>query len=271
MSESGLTTGCCVTTNDEDQFWCVSSKDVQRIDPESGSSIASFITGGLPSDITVSAGGTAYVADMEHRAILRIGNDGVETMVKDYEGAALLGPSSIVSSGNMIYFTDSGPLGESTIERPKGSVYCIERDANHGQLLKILASKCLAHPCGICVDGLHIYVAEMLANRILRFTRRPNGAHLMSVLHHFSGRLGPSAIACDTDTGLLYVARFEFDSSTPGLVSVIDPSGANGGHVRDIEIPELDGCEITGLTLHHETKTLYIFEASRGKVVKLEL
>jgi len=48
--------------------------------------------------------------------------------VKDYEATPFLGPHSLVYSNflNCLYFTDSGPFGETGIENPKGSVFKID-------------------------------------------------------------------------------------------------------------------------------------------------
>ena len=59
--------------------------------------------------------------------------------------------------------------------------------------------------CIVCCS----YVAELLANRILRFAARPAGVYHQSVFHQFAGRMGPSALAIDED-GNLYVARYDF-------------------------------------------------------------
>ena len=55
-------------------------------------------------------------------------NDIISELVKEYEGQALLGPHSIVYSEGMqsLFFTDSGPFGESSIENCKGSVYIVD-------------------------------------------------------------------------------------------------------------------------------------------------
>ena len=63
----------------------------------------------------------------------------------------LQGPSSLAFDGEgSLYFTDSGPLGESTLQSPLGSCYVISGPAQ-GQILRPLARSCLAHPSGIAV------------------------------------------------------------------------------------------------------------------------
>ena len=52
------------------------------------------------------------------------------------------------------------------------------------------------------------YVAEMMANRVLRFFQKPTGVYHGSVFYQLSGGVGPSALACDSD-GTLYVASYD--------------------------------------------------------------
>jgi hypothetical protein len=50
---------------------------------------------------------------------------------------------------NCLFFTDSGPLGETSIESPVGSVFAI--DLSVSMLKPIIDSK-LAHPCGLALS-----------------------------------------------------------------------------------------------------------------------
>ncbi|GBG32096.1 Protein STRICTOSIDINE SYNTHASE-LIKE 7 [Hondaea fermentalgiana] len=272
-----LSGGCLADGN---AIWAVSAargKVVRFADAEAldGRPTEAVATRGSPSGVAVDADGRVYASDLEHGAILKIDVENAKytAIVQDYEGQPLLGPSSLAfGADGTMYFTDSGPLGESSLDNACGSVFAITRDES-GQVLRPLALGCLAHPCGICVsprDDNIVYVAETLRNRVLRFSRRPHGAFLCSVLHQFSGRIGPSAIAVDPNTGYLYVARYEFDTNT-GLISVIDPSGVDQGIVRDIEIPELAGGEISALSLNPDAGELLIFEATSAKLVKLRI
>ncbi len=184
------------------------------------------------------------------------------------ECVVLQGPSSLAfDSKGSLYFTDSGPLGETSLSSPLGSCFVISAK---GQILRPLARHSLAHPCGIavtpdgnivcvcgvcaevavvspcqgrallappppppgvlfgvrvlwstigvavlccwpvlCCGGGPRYVAEMMANRVLRFVQRPAGVFHSSVFYQFSGRMGPSALCCDSE-GTLYVARYDF-------------------------------------------------------------
>jgi hypothetical protein len=48
-----------------------------------------------------------------------------------------------------LFFTDSGPLGESSVENPTGSLFAI--DLSVSMLKPIIYSK-LAHPCGLALN-----------------------------------------------------------------------------------------------------------------------
>ncbi len=74
---------------------------------------------------------------------------------------AVQGPSSVAIDGEgSLYFTDSGPLGETSLHAPHGSCYVISGPAK-GQILRPLARNCLAHPCGIALspEGDIVYVS----------------------------------------------------------------------------------------------------------------
>ena len=80
--------------------------------------------------------------------------------------------------------------------------------------------------------------------------------------HQFSGRFGPSALAVDPRTGVLYVGRYELrnHSSGGGVVSVVHPER---GHVHDIAVP---GPEVSGLCLSADGAELYVTEESTCSV-----
>lgn len=266
----------------EQSFWSVSASKgavllYRREQDLGGAADAEVYTRGLPTGVAVDSDGVAFVSDVELSSVLKVNEASgrCKAIVQDHEGRPLLGPSSLAFGprDDTLYFTDSGPLGESSLEDACGSVFAITRDDDSGQMLKPLALNCLAHPCGVCVGtspaGLDVvYVAELLRNRVLRFLRRPHGAFVCSVLHQFSGRLGPSAIAYDAESGCLYVARSELDA-TSGLISVLDPSGRVV--LSDIELPELGTGDISALVLNQEPKELIVFAAVTGKVLRLKL
>ena len=69
-------------------------------------------------------------------------------MVNEYEGAALLGPHSLVLSdltGN-VFFTDCGPFGENTASNPRGSLFVIDMQQ---QSIRAIALRCLSAPTGL--------------------------------------------------------------------------------------------------------------------------
>jgi sugar lactone lactonase YvrE len=68
---------------------------------------------------------------------------------------------------NSLFFTDSGPLGETSIESPCGSVFAIDLGVS---MLKPIIDGKLANPCGIALstDEQCIFVAETGLNRVLR-------------------------------------------------------------------------------------------------------
>jgi len=217
---------------------------------------------------------SAYVCDAAHQAIFRIarteGDDGiprqeVEPYVREYEGQALLGPNSLAISKEtgMVFFTDSGPLGETNIEKPKGSVFAIQAST---QLLIPLTLNALAHPCGIALsnDGNCLYVAETCKNRVLRYARRPTNVWHVSVFHQLSGRFGPTALCC-AQNGDVYIAHYDFDfgdNSENGRILVVD---AEGEVTLIMSVP---GPEITGMCLTPDEAYLIITEATTASVYR---
>jgi sugar lactone lactonase YvrE len=221
---------------------------------------------GQPSGLEFDNQGVAFVCDPAHQAISRLarvdGDDGVpkqeiETYVKDYENAPFLGPNSLCLSRQtgMLYFTDSGPFGETSMSNPKGSVYAISPKT---QLLTPLCSSTLAYPCGLALspDEKNIYVCETAMNRILRFTQSPPGVYHFSVFYQLSGRFGPTAIAVNS-AGDIFVAHFDFaDNADNGRVLVISQEGEMVGVIT------VPGPEITGLCLTPDQKHVIITERS---------
>jgi sugar lactone lactonase YvrE len=105
-------------------------------------------------------------------------------VIKDFDGKPLKGPNSMILSdkNNCLFFTDSGPLGETSIESPLGSVFAI--DLSVSMLKPIIDSK-LAHPSGLAlsIDENMIFVAETGMNRILRIVCHSSGVYHTSVFH----------------------------------------------------------------------------------------
>ncbi|EKX52170.1 hypothetical protein GUITHDRAFT_102072 [Guillardia theta CCMP2712] len=184
---------------------------VKLVDQGDGSAqiVQKIPTGGVPSSLAFDEVGAIFVGDIALKCILSHPPEDSEfqVLVSDYEGQQFFGPNSLCFDSNgTLFFTDSGPMGDTSLSNPKGSVFCV---SSEDQLLKPLAVNCLAHPSGIAVspDGSCVYVAETMANRILRFIRRPTGVYMCSVFHTFSGGFGPTSLACDSKSNL-YVCRW---------------------------------------------------------------
>jgi len=222
-----------------------------------------------PSAVSFDADGMMYICDMAHGAILCLSEeDELSEFVREYEGKNFLGPNSMLfDDKNNVYFTDSGPLGETSLSNPMGSVYVVDGPQ---QLLRPLAHECLAHPAGLALspDQQVLYVAETMNNRVLRFVQSPPGVFHMSVFYQFSGLLGPTALACDPNTGNLYVARFDFKAcAEEGTIAVIS---SKGELLRTLSVP---APEVTGIVIENQKQTgpvsLLVTEATTGTLYRI--
>ena len=83
---------------------------------------------------------------------------------------------------NALYFTDSGPLGETSLESPCGSVFAIDLGVS---MLKPVIYNKLAYPSGLAIsnDENIIYVSETYMNRVLRIVCHSSGVYHTSVFH----------------------------------------------------------------------------------------
>ena len=162
-----------------------SSGDIMMV----GSSIGAqklHSTGGQPSSACYGTNGLLYITDYAHTGILSVDtqNGQQDLMVGVYEDKPFKGPSSIViSSNNYIYFTDSGPIGETGLHSSTGNVFGII-DSSSGQILKPIALGTLAYPSAITVsdNGKNLYVAEMMKNRIIRYFQQPEGYITITII-----------------------------------------------------------------------------------------
>ena len=150
-------------------------------------------TDGEPSCAAFSQEGSLYITDYTHGAVLVATDPTASTqtnkdfrserqdlVVSVYEDKPLKGPGSLAfdSNGN-IFFTDSGPFGETGIHNATGSLFTITSGVST-KILKPIVLEKLARPSGIAIspNGKFIYVAEMMTNRILRFFENPTGNKL---------------------------------------------------------------------------------------------
>lgn len=231
-----------------------------------------FSTNGQPTSIVFDQQGSSFVADSAHQAILSqtMNEHRIETtpVIKDYEGMPLKGPHSMILSEkqNALFFTDSGPFGESGLENPWGSVFAIDLAES---LLKQVQVDSLAYPTGLAVNLSEdvLYISEMCRNRILKVVLHSNGTYHTSVFKQFSGRFGPTAMAVNHD-GLIFVARFDFAHiSDYGIITVLNEKAEVE---EEIKLPNLP--EITGLYFSKvQEDMLYITESSNQVLASYKL
>ena len=239
---------------------------IVRMDSATGKMQTIHNTSGQPSGAVFDSSGSIYAADFGHSAVLSIQPDGSQDpVVAIYEDRPFKGPHSIaVDKTGSVFFTDSGPVGETGLSSPTGSVFCIVNSPSGGQMLKPISLGNLAYPAGVAVDGKFIYVAEMMANRIIRYYEKPEGVYHGSVFYQFSGGVGPSCICCDA-LGNIYVGHYEIkESGQEGRVFEISKSGKLASMIQTPNAPEISG-------IAYWDNTIYITERSSGSVFRVEV
>jgi sugar lactone lactonase YvrE len=189
-------------------------------------------------------------------------------VIKDFDGNALKGPNSMILSekNNALFFTDSGPLGETSLENASGSVFAIDLGVS---MLKPVIYNKLAYPSGLAMslDENVIYVSETYANRILRIVCHSSGVYHTSVFHQFSGRLGPTALAMH-QSGRLYVARYDFNEcSKNGVISILNENGELEGELMVAECPEITGLYFSKV----QDDILYATESTTNSLLKIQV
>jgi sugar lactone lactonase YvrE len=138
----------CPTEDNEGNLYAVSTNgEVYQV--TEGQMNVKFSTGGQPTSIVFDPEGSAFIADMGYQSILSQNiTDGkveITSVIKEFDGNPLKGPNSIILSenNNILFFTDSGPMGETNIDNPTGSVFAI--DLAVSMLKPVIVGK-LAHP-----------------------------------------------------------------------------------------------------------------------------
>lgn len=244
--------------------------DVLTVDNPGGvtKSFAWGNSSGQPNGLAEDPDGNIYVADFAHAAVLNISPSGEQqAVVKVYEDKPFKGPNSIVfAKDGTMFFTDSGPMGETSLQYPKGGCFCIS-GSQDGQILKPLALECLAYPSGLALspDDKMLYVCETHANRLLRFFQKPTGVWHFSVFVQFSGGIGPSSVVVESD-GTIYVGHY--DVTGPGRISVIS---SEGKVQRELTISDP---EVTGLAIddtNPEAKCLYVTATKTDHLYRVKL
>jgi sugar lactone lactonase YvrE len=144
---------CPIEDLDGNLFVVVNNGDIYQVTDQRMD--VAFSTNGQPTSIVFDQQGSSFVADCAHQAILSqtINEHRVETtpVIKDYEGVPLKGPHSMILSEkqNSLFFTDSGPFGETGIENPGGSLFAIDLAES---VLKPIQVESLAYPTGLAVN-----------------------------------------------------------------------------------------------------------------------
>lgn len=138
------------------------SGEIASIDGSTGQVKVVHSTGGQPSGAVHDPNtGTFYIADFAHAAVLavQLGSRAQEALVTIYEDRPLKGPNSIVSCNGSIYFTDSGPFGETGLHSATGSLFSIGSSPS-GQILRPISLNNLASPQGVALspDGKFMFV-----------------------------------------------------------------------------------------------------------------
>ncbi len=253
-------------------FVVTSSGTVYAFQPGAEAPEPIFHKAGRASGIVFDSEGGCFIADCDRKAIIcpdlaDPSKDPTE-VIKDYDGAPLLGPHSLLlsKSSSTLYFTDSGKFEESGFSTGKGSVFAIDLDVN---ILKPVLHKCLSLPSGLALSTKEnvLYVAETSENRILKVVFTGSGQHHCSVFYQFAGSFGPTALAMHSK-GYLFVARYEVpEMSNNGVITIINE---NGEWVKDLVIPQCP--EITGLWLSKlHPDILYMTEKTHNFLYKIRI
>jgi len=242
-----------------------------------GKLVHAFSTNGQPTSIVFDQQGSSFIADTAHQAILSqtMNENRIETspVIKDYEGQALRGPYSMILSEkqNSLFFTDSGPWGESNLENPWGSIFAIDLAES---ILKKIQLESLACPTGLAVNLAEdvLFVCETWENRVLKVVLSEGGStekdqYHTSVFKQFSGRFGPTAMAVNHD-GLIYVARLDFSHICDyGVITILNEKGKVEDEIILPKLPEITGLYFSKV---HEN-VLYITEGSNNVLVSYNL
>jgi len=264
QAETRVSGPCCI---DDSLIVCSESGDTIKV---SGDGVASVYvkSTGCPAGVAFDSDGGVYICDTALKSILTMTDEGLSGVVVNYEEQPLKGPSSVVvDQEGVIFFSDSGAFGETSLSNPTGSLFSI---SGKERVLQPLLHKCLANPCGVAVYGTGkqqvVYVVEQGRNRVLRAVQYPEGVFHASVFYQFSGGVGPAGVCCDSN-GNVYVARADFGGSAPaGVVSILSTRGELLGE-RLCPHHHLTGIAIGG----EANPFLYVTEESTCAVYRIHI
>eukprot|EP00347_Sterkiella_histriomuscorum_P002308 403368657 len=261
----------CPTEDQDGNLYTVSTNgDVYQV--TEGQMEVAFTTGGQPTGLVFDMQGSSFIADQAHQAILSqtVTDNRIEItpVIKDFDGNALKGPNSMILSekNNALFFTDSGPMGETSLENATGSVFAIDLGVS---MLKPVIYNKLAYPSGLALsnDENLLYVSETYTNRILRIVIHSSGVYHTSVFHQFSGRLGPTALAMHPN-GRLYVARYDFNEcSKNGVISILNENGELESELMVQDCPEITGLYFSKV----QDDILYATESTSNSLLKIQV
>lgn len=215
-----------------------------------------------PAGVTASQS-DVFVVDTSRQGVLKVesnseGQNVLTEFISQFEGKPFIGPNSIVVTDELeVVFTDAGAAGDTSLARPMGAVYATVQQRQ--QLVK-LCGPSLAYPSGVAALGNAIYVAEMAANRVLRYLRRSDGHFTGSVFAQLHGTCGPSAICVDRATGKIFVAQYEAAEAgaAEGLVHVFQKNGELAGTIT------LPATQLTAMAVD-QNSNLYVAEDAGAK------
>lgn len=264
--QGGNQIGKPVIFNEKLIITSIGAGEILTVDPNLKSA-STFRCGGAPSAVGYDSSGLMHIADISQKAILFHDGLNSHTFLNEYFGKSFKGPNSLIfDNEGTLYFTDSGPIGETTLFNPTGSLYAMDKKTQH---IQPLIHNALAYPSGLALSpkGTTLYVCETMANRLLRGVQNPLGVWHFSVFFQFSGSLGPMAVAVHPETEYVYVGMFDFKETAPTSQSQVLLISPLGGGVEDSIV--VNGTQISGLCFS-ENKRLFITESSTNTVYGIQ-
>jgi gluconolactonase len=211
---------------------------------------------GAPNGHKILADGTHLICDASQHAVLHLSAEGKQLAPasKECDGKPLRGPNDLTldTANGGFYFSDPG---ESSIEKPIGTVHYVDRDGK-----TTLVDDGLAFPNGIVLtlDGKKLLLAESQKNRVLVYditaAGKAENRKVFAELPRKDAAKGqidnqPDGMCLDA-AGNLYVAHYGMKQ-----VQVLDSVGKlirqyDGGNVTTSNVafggPEMSQLFITG-------------------------